>query len=204
MKKQLLMKRFYLKNWWTLTIKGIFTIILGTLAIMNPLDSLNPVISLFGIGLLVTGIMLIVTALIRKVRRDRAWNLTEGFLDIMVATIFLSLNEVSTGLFLTILAIWISFIGILHITNRYRLNGLFNHWRYLIFNGILAIIFAVLIFTFPMQGMVTRGILIILQVGILIGFILVSSFHVKRLMEDIRIDIPHKEGEEGNQELSYY
>jgi uncharacterized membrane protein HdeD (DUF308 family) len=195
------MKQFYLKNWWTLTIKGLLTIIFGILAIMNPLGSLNPVITFFGISLLVSGTMLLTTALIRKVRRDRAWNLTEGFLDIMVATISLSLNEVSSGLFLTILAIWISFIGILQITNRYRLNGLFNHWWYLIFNGILAIIFASMIFTFPMQG---RGILIILQVGILIGFILVSSIHVKKLMEDIRIDIPRKEGEEGNQELSYY
>jgi uncharacterized membrane protein HdeD (DUF308 family) len=195
------MKRFYFRNWWTLTIKGLIALSLAIFTIVNPFETLNPVIGFFGISLLVSGAMLLLTAVIRKIRRDRAWNLTEGFLDIMVATITLSLSGITPGIFLTIIAIWISFIGILQITNRYRLNGLFNHWWYLIFNGILAIIFAALIFTFPMQG---RWILIALQVGILIGFILVSSFHMKMLLEDIRIDIPHKEGEEGNQELSYY
>lgn len=198
------MKIFNLKNWWTLTIKGLLAICFAIITISNPFGTLNPVIGLFGISLMISGAMLLITAGIRKIRRDRAWNLTEGFLDIMIATISLSINAITSGIFLTIIAIWISFIGILQITNRYRLNALFNHWWYLIFNGILAIIFATLIFTFPMQGLVTRGILIALQVGILIGFILVSSFHMKMLLEDIRIDIPRKEGEEGNQELSYY
>jgi len=198
------MNRYHLKNWWILTIKGLATFGFVLTATWISTYSLSNLISICGILLLISGALMIVTSILQKPRRDRAWILTEGFLDIMVGTIMLSFHELSAGMFISMIAIWISFIGIIQIANKYRLNSLFNHWGFLLFNGFMAFIFAFFLLQIPLEGMITRSIIIGLQSGILIGFLIVSSCHVKKLLSDIQIDIPHKEGEEGNQELTYF
>jgi uncharacterized membrane protein HdeD (DUF308 family) len=198
------MNRYHLKNWWILTIKGLATFGFALTATWISIYSLPTLISICGILLLISGAFMIVSSILQKLRGDRTWILTEGFLDIMVGTILLSFHELSAGMFISMIAIWISFIGIIQIANKYRLNSLFNHWGFLLFNGFMAIIFAFFVLHFPLEGMITRSILIGLQTGIMIGFLIVSSCHVKKLLSDIQIDIPHKEGEEGNQELTYF
>lgn len=195
---------YKMKNWWILTLKGILALGSVVLAFWLPLNLFLPLIRIIGILLIVSGISLVISSIVQRIQTDRYWNLTEGFLDIVIATILLSFSEMSASVFIAMITIWMSFIGILQITNGYRISSLFNHWGHLLLNGFLAILFAMFIFSFPTYGMVTRAVLIGLQSGILIGFLLVSSYHIKRLLEDIQIDIPHKEGEDGNQELSYY
>ena len=200
----MVMGKYNLKNWWILTIKGILTLSFVAMAMLLPVDSLLMVKSILGILLLISGIMLVTSSIIQKIMKDRAWILTEGFLDIVIGTIMLSLQAFTQEMFISMIAIWISFIGILQIGNKYRLNSLFNHWGFLLFNGLLAIIFAFSLFNMPLQSIVTRVVLIGLQSGVLIGFLVVSSYHVRKLLADIQIDIPQKEGEEGNQELTYF
>jgi uncharacterized membrane protein HdeD (DUF308 family) len=200
----MVMSKYNVKNWWILTIKGMLTLSFVTLAMQLPVDSLPMVKSILGILLLIIGIMLVTLSIIQKILKDRAFILTEGFLDIVIGTIMLSFQAFTQEMFISMIAIWISFIGILQIGNKYRLNSLFNHWGFLLFNVLLAIIFAFSLFNMPLQSIVTRVVLIGLQSGILIGFLVVSSCHVRKLLADIRIDIPHKEGEEGNQELTYF
>ena len=193
-----------IKNWWILTIKGLLTLTFGLIALTMPVKTLMYIVNFFGILLLISGILFVLTAIIRDVRKDRTWILTEGFLDIVIATIVLSFPEFTVSIFIAIVTIWISFMGILQISNAYRFRSLYNHWWFLILNGLLAIIFALFIFTQPIHGIVTLVVLIGLQAVVFGGFLIVSSFYIKRLLEDIHIDIPQKEGDEGNQELSYY
>jgi uncharacterized membrane protein HdeD (DUF308 family) len=198
------MSAYNLKNWWILTIKGILTLSFAMLATWITVTSLSLIVNIAGILLLFSGISMIISSILQKLRKDRAWILTEGFLDILIGTIVLSFHPLTAGMFIVLITIWISFIGILQIANKYRLNSLFNHWGFLIFNGLLAIVFASFLFSIPFNSMVTRIVMIGLQSGILIGFMVVSSFHIRKLLTDIQIDIPQKEGEEGNQELSYF
>lgn len=198
------MNRYHLKNWWILTIKGLATFGFVMTATWIPIDNLPTLIAICGILLLISGALMIVYSILQKPRRDRTWVLTEGFLDIMVGTILLSFHQLSAGMFISMIAIWISFIGIMQIANKYRLNSLFNHWGFLLFNGFMAIIFAFFLLHIHLEGIITRSIIIGLQAGILIGFLIVSSCHIKKLLSDIQIDIPHKEGDEGNQELTYF
>ncbi len=199
-----MMSAYNLKNWWILTIKGILTLSFAMLATWITVTSLSLIVTIAGILLLFSGISMIISSILQKLRKDRAWILTEGFLDIVIGTIVLSFHELTAVMFIVLITIWISFIGILQIANKYRLNSLFNHWGFLIFNGLLAIVFASFLFSIPFNSFVTRIVMIGLQSGILIGFMVVSSCHIRKLLTDIQIDIPQKEGEEGNQELSYF
>lgn len=197
--------RTILKNWWFLTIKGLLTLIFGIVAVTAPISAMLIISRLFGILMLISGVMLVMLSLqSRKKNIDRSWKLTEGFIDLIIGFIIISFPGISAGIFISLISIWISFMGILQISNGYRLRGLYNHYWILIFNGILAIAFATFVFTQPLYGLVTLIILIGLQAIVFGGFLIISSFYIRKIFHDIDTEIPHKVGDEANQELSYY
>jgi uncharacterized membrane protein HdeD (DUF308 family) len=168
-----------MKNWWMLTIKGLITFIFGLITISAPISAIPIFSRLFGLLIIITGISL--TLLSFKIK-----------------------SGMTTSIFLSLIAIWISFMGILQISNGYRLRGLFNHYWILIFNGVLAIAFASIIFTHSFHGIMTMVILIGLQASVFGSFLTIISMYIRKILNDIDTEIPHKAGEEANQELSYY
>jgi uncharacterized membrane protein HdeD (DUF308 family) len=192
-----------LKNWWMLTIKGLITFVFGLITISAPISVLPIVSQIFGLLIILSGISL--TLLSFKVKdRDRNWRFTEGFIDLIIGLIIISFSGMTSSIFLSLTAIWISFMGILQISNGYRLRGLFNHYWILIFNGLLAIAFATIIFTHSYHGIMTLVILIGLQASVFGSFMTIISMYIRKILNDIDTEIPHKAGEEANQELSYY
>lgn len=194
-----------LKNWWILTIKGLLTLTFGLIAISTPMATMVIITKIFGIIILLSGILLVILSLkIERYFKDRSWRLTEGFIDLMIGLIIISFPNMTISIFISLISIWISFMGILLISNGYRLRGLYDHYWILIFNGILAIAFAILVFTQPFHGMVTLLILIGLQSIVFGGFLIISSVYVMKIFHDIDTEIPNKVGDDANQELSYY
>jgi uncharacterized membrane protein HdeD (DUF308 family) len=192
-----------LKNWWMLTIKGLITFVFGLITISAPISVLPIVSQIFALLIILSGISL--TLLSFKVKdRDRNWRFTEGFIDLIIGLIIISFSGMTSSIFLSLTAIWISFMGILQISNGYRLRGLFNHYWILIFNGLLAIAFATIIFTHSYHGIMTLVILIGLQASVFGSFMTIISMYIRKILNDIDTEIPHKAGEEANQELSYY
>ncbi|MGD9328329.1 MAG: DUF308 domain-containing protein [Cyclobacteriaceae bacterium] len=186
-----------------LTIKGLITFVFGLITISAPISVLPIVSQIFGLLIILSGISL--TLLSFKVKdRDRNWRFTEGFIDLIIGLIIISFSGMTSSIFLSLTAIWISFMGILQISNGYRLRGLFNHYWILIFNGLLAIAFATIIFTHSYHGIMTLVILIGLQASVFGSFMTIISMYIRKILNDIDTEIPHKAGEEANQELSYY
>jgi uncharacterized membrane protein HdeD (DUF308 family) len=197
--------RIILKNWWILTIKGLLTLTFGLITIATPLGTMAIFMQIFGILLLLSGVLLVVISMKGKRKlNDRSWKLTEGFIDLVIGLIVLSFPQMTASIFISLISIWISFMGILQISNGYRLRGLYNHYWILILNGILAISFATLVFTQPIHGLVTLMVLIGLQTIVFGGFLIISSVYIRKIFKDINSEIPSKVGEEANQELSYY
>jgi uncharacterized membrane protein HdeD (DUF308 family) len=191
------------KNWWMLTIKGLITFLFGLITISAPIDALPIFSQLFGILIILSGIFLTISSF-RIKDRDRNWRITEGFIDLVIGLIIISFSGMTSSIFLSLVAIWISFMGILQISNGYRLRGLFNHYWILIFNGVLAIAFASIIFTHSFHGIMTLVVLIGLQASVFGSFLTIISMYIRKILNDIDTEIPHKAGEEANQELSYY
>lgn len=191
------------KNWWMLTIKGLITFLFGLITISAPIDALPIFSQLFGILIILSGIFLTISSF-RIKDRDRNWRITEGFIDLIIGLIIISFSGMTSSIFLSLVAIWISFMGILQISNGYRLRGLFNHYWILIFNGVLAIAFASIIFTHSFHGIMTLVVLIGLQASVFGSFLTIISMYIRKILNDIDTEIPHKAGEEANQELSYY
>jgi uncharacterized membrane protein HdeD (DUF308 family) len=194
-----------LKNWWLLTIKGMLTFMFGILATTTQLATDMVFSKVFGTLLILCGLLLLMIVFKeRKNIQDRNWRLTEGFIDLIIGLILIAHTQITVSEFLSIITIWISFMGVLQISNGYRLRGLYNHYWILIFNGILAIAFAILVFTQPIHTTINMMILIGLYTTVFGGFLIISSLYIRKIIRDIDTEIPNKIGDEANQELSYY
>lgn len=185
-------------------MKGIITFIFGLMALLAPASLIMATVTIFSVIILISGLLLITGSLFKKMSNDHSWKLTEGFIDVIIGVIILAFPGITLSIFVALIAIWMSFIGLLQIMNGYRLRSLFNHWWILAGNGLLAILFAILVFTQPIHGLVTLIILVGLQALVFGSFLTVSSIYIKKIIRDISIEIPHSKGEEANQELSYY
>ena len=194
-----------LKNWWMLTIKGLITFTVGLLVISVQPDNLMFISGIFAILLLINGTGMILLSILNKRKfHDREWRLTEGFIDLIIGLIIISFSNLDPAIFIALVTIWISFMGILQVSSGYRMRGLFNHYWILIFNGLLAIGFTAMIYTRPVYELLTMIILIGLQALVFGSFLIISSIYIRKVFQDINIEIPHKVGEDANQELSYY
>ena len=105
--------------------------------------------------------------------------------------------------FLTYIMIWISILGLLQIYNGYRMRSSLNHWWILMLNVILAVSFAVFIFTQSFESL-TVALMIGIQIIVFGSFLIISSIKLKQIINEIRIEIPAIKGEVGNQELFFY
>jgi uncharacterized membrane protein HdeD (DUF308 family) len=114
------------------------------------------------------------------------------------------LNLVIPADFLVVATTWLTLTGMLQVTNAYRLRSLFHHWKVLMLNGILAIIFSCTIIITPYERNLNKIIVMMLLGLTFIVFLIISSLYLRKLVEDIALEIPSKPGEAGNQELSYY
>jgi uncharacterized membrane protein HdeD (DUF308 family) len=200
----IMIKNKILKSWRVITIKGLVTTILGLLSFFIPYEYTDNLIRIFGTLLIVSGAVMIYDYLIIPSTADRSWRIVEGILDGLFGIISLILGLVTPSNFIIVITLWISLIGLLQISNAYRLRSLFHHWKILMLNGFLALTFSIVIIIYPKESLFNKAIIMFLLSLVFIVFLLISSFYLKKLVEDIYLDIPHKQGEEGNQELSYY
>lgn len=66
------------KSWWILLLRGIFAIIFGLIALLSPGLVLDTLLLFFGILAVVSGVFLVIDALI--VSGDRILRIIEGIL----------------------------------------------------------------------------------------------------------------------------
>ena len=198
------MKELIFKNWSIITIKGIIAVIFGLVAILLSEGAVVYAIKTFGAILLISGLLMFGLTLLVKNKKDQICSIMEGGIDILMGILIISGPNITSTYFLALIMIWISIMGLLQIYDGYRIRNLLNHWWILMFNGFLAVLFAVLVFSQSFNSGLTLAILIGLQALVLGSFLIISSIKLKQLVDEIRIEIPSKEGDEGNQELSFY
>ncbi len=193
-----------LKSWRIITVKGLVTTILGLSAIISPPAYTEIFIRIFGTLFIVSGSILIYDYFAYPNSPDWKWRIAEGIVDGFFGLITLTLGLVTASNFFVVITAWLTLIGILQISNAYRLRSLFHHWKILMLNGILVIIFTAGLVFSPRENLTNKLIIMVLLSLLFVAFLIISSLYLKKLVQDIHTDIPSKQGEAGNQELSYY
>jgi len=139
------------KNWWLILIKGIVLIILAFVIFRHPVETLVGITLYMGIGLLLTGIVLIIAAIAaRNVLENWGWRLAEGILDVFIGMMLLANPGVTAVIIPFLIGFWVAFYGILLFADAFgsKKAGFGNWWLELI-AGIVTVIMGYVIAFHP-------------------------------------------------------
>jgi len=168
------------RNWWALLIRGIAAVIFGLLAFFWPGVTGFALVILFGAYAFVDGIFALISAVRAAEAHQRWWAFAlEGIVGLVIAAIVVFRPGIAgLALYFTI-AIWAILTGILEIVAAVQMRKLIQNEFWLILGGILSIVFGVLLYVFPLVGILT----VIYLIGfyaILFGIVMiVFSFRLR-------------------------
>jgi uncharacterized membrane protein HdeD (DUF308 family) len=112
-----------LQNWWLFTLRGIFGITFGLIALIFPGPTMLSLVLVFSAYMLVDGVAGIVSAARAIGRKDR-WGLLvfEGLLDIAVGIATFLWPGITVLAFVLLIAAWAIVTGVLMTAAGFRLN----------------------------------------------------------------------------------
>ena len=176
------MEKQSFKNWWTYTVKGVFALAFGLIALFIPNASADWLVQLFGGFIILSGLFLLWGA-VGNMRHHSKWGLWffEGILDIVLGVLIIVYHHIRADLelFIIFVAIWAISVGFTQMFAAMSANkGVRTRWL-LWMNAIFVIAASVVLFINPYE----TGAQALNQIGILalvFGiFITVYSFGLK-------------------------
>ena len=145
------------KNWWLISLKGIFFIFLGIYIFKFPVSGMLGLIVYGGISLFISGVIECVFAIsYRKTNPCWAWQMAEGLLDIVLAAILL-LNIGLTAVTLPfVFAFYAMLTGIFWMiqSHFFKRNG-YRFWPVAFIAGLFSLLIGMLIFYRPVLAALT-------------------------------------------------
>lgn len=142
------------KNWWVFLIVGILLIIGSVWIFRTPVESFIGLAQIFSIMILISGVFSIIFAFTNKEEINN-WGLylVGGILDVVVGFILLSYPGITLVVFSLFIGFWLMFRGFNTISTSLELKkeGV-GDWAWILFLGVLIIIFAFMSIINPLIG----------------------------------------------------
>ena len=141
------------RNWWLFTLRGIFGIIFGLLALIFPGPTMLSLVILFSAYMLVDGVAGIISAVRAIRRKEDRWGLLifEGLLDIAVGICAFLWPGITVVAFVWLVAAWAIVTGGLMTSAGFRLNISHGRW-WLVLGGLLSLAYGALLIITPLIG----------------------------------------------------
>jgi uncharacterized membrane protein HdeD (DUF308 family) len=131
-------------------VGGVFSLILGTVAIGIPCVTTVVIAKMVGYILLASGLVLLATGLFGKARNHRLLDIASGILRVVLGIVFVG-NLVKTIVVLTLfLAAMFAVEGLFGIMLALKLRGKNPAWGWVLFNSLGALVLGMMLFArFP-------------------------------------------------------
>ena len=143
------------RNWWALALRGILAILLGLAAIVLPGVTLAVLITLFGAYAVVDGVLAIIAGVRAAERHERWWSpVLKGLAGIAAGVMAFIWPALTALALLYLIAGWAIVTGVLEVVAAVHLHRAHGEWL-LIINGVLSILFGLLIVVWPGAGLIT-------------------------------------------------
>ncbi len=141
------------RNWGLVALRGVFALVFGLLTLFRPGVSLLALMLLFGTYALVDGVASVATALAHH-RDEPLWSplLLGGVAGIGIGLLTLFMPGNTARVLLYFIAAWALLIGVAEIVAAVRLRRVLQGEWLLGLAGVLAILFAALLFLYPGEG----------------------------------------------------
>lgn len=142
------------QSWWLFTLRGLFAIVFGCLALAFPGPTMLSLVLLFSSYMLVDGIVGIISA-VRAIRRKTRWGwlIFAGLLNIAVGIGAFVWPGLTVIAFVLLVASWSIVTGASMTIAAFRLNIEHGRW-WLVLSGLLSLVFGALLIAAPLIGAV--------------------------------------------------
>ena len=173
-------------NWWALVLRGVMAVLFALITFAVPGITIAVLVTIFGFYALFDGIFAIVST-IKAVQGHRRWGafLFEGVVGILFGLYAIIFPIGAAAAFVTFVAVWAVFTGILEITAAIRLRRHIRGEWILILLGVLSILLGLTLVAAPVSGAVFL-VWVLASYGLIFGVLLiVLGFRMRRLPESV-------------------
>jgi uncharacterized membrane protein HdeD (DUF308 family) len=141
-------------HWWAIMLRGVMGVVFGIIALAAPGAVLLSLALLFGIYLLIDGVLGLVSTY-RAVTAQGHWGalLAEAVLNLLVGLIALLMPGAAVLAFVLLMAAWALISGGLMIAAAVKLHATHGRW-WLALGGVASLIWGVLLIAAPLVGAV--------------------------------------------------
>lgn len=149
------------KRWWTMTVRGVFAVLFGIAAIVWPAITLLVLFTLFGIYMLADGAMSIIVAIEAAANQARWWPfVVESLIEIGIGLAVFLTPAITALTLLYFIAAWAVLAGLFRFFVAVELrHEISNEWL-MGLNGVVSILFGLVIFAVPAISLVALAIVI--------------------------------------------
>ncbi len=143
----------YKQNWWMYLTSGIITLLFGLITVINPAVTFLSLSFFFGLFLLLTGGIDMVSAL-TSIRTKSLWflHLAFGALVAIFGIYIIQRPKLSLATFVVYAAIALLVKAVLHLVEAFdsSYDGVYRVWQ--VIAAIVAALAAVFVWRYPVQG----------------------------------------------------
>jgi uncharacterized membrane protein HdeD (DUF308 family) len=142
------------RHWWAIMLRGVIAVLFGIVALAEPGAVLLSLAFLFGIYLLIDGVIGLITT-VRAVTTHGHWGalLGEAVLNILMGLIALFMPGAAVLAFVLLMAAWALISGGLMVVAAVKLHASHGRW-WLGLGGIASLIWGILLVAAPLVGAV--------------------------------------------------
>lgn len=137
-------------NWYSLAFNGVIALFYGILAIFVPQATLLTIITYFGIVILIVGVAMLI-GVINSIKSKQAYavDLIWTIIMLIIGSLLTFYTKRSIEIFVMIIAAWAIFMGAVQLYLMTKLDKTDRARRSFLINGILTLLFGVVLFFNP-------------------------------------------------------
>lgn len=188
MRKELEMDEVYIgvKNWWSYLIRGLVAIAIAVVLLAWPASTIKVLTYIFGILLLVEGLIETIWALVLLFQKEKMGILLAGGLvSIFIGLLLLFKTHFALSVVVLLIAIWAIVAGIVEFIASIAAPHAMPGRALVGIAGVVSIIFGILLLALPAQTI--YAIIVIISIYLIISGILhiILSFYARKFQKEL-------------------
>jgi len=179
------------RYWWIPVLRGVVLLILGLFMVFRPFDTLTAVVWLFGIFVVVDGVLAIVSAVLDRKDAGVLWPTVGGLLTIALGVVLLVWPGPTVQVLFYFVAFWVILLGVIGIVASIVAHSHDNPtWYFPLTLGLVSLLIGLLLVTNPQTSIAV--VMLLLGMFTLVGgvVLLVGGFAARSLANRIAADGP--------------